>query len=165
MSFYIQISDEEMSEEIVYGSEGYDAALADGSLTDETRAFADFGVGAPWPTSLTPPRQSAATRCRQGGREGITCNALPSAAANAVCASGVLESMRIAVSAMVPPIHAAACACRADKQTTDPLPSMRELLPRCCRAVAERWRLRACVVGCLRCSGLGGAPRRVDAVG
>ena len=38
MSFYIQISEEEMSEEIVVGDEAYEAALADGSLTDETRA-------------------------------------------------------------------------------------------------------------------------------
>ena len=38
MSFYIQISEEEMSEEIVFGEDSYDAAIADGSLTDETRA-------------------------------------------------------------------------------------------------------------------------------
>ena len=37
MSFYIQISEEEMSEEIVFGDERYEAAVADGSLTDETR--------------------------------------------------------------------------------------------------------------------------------
>ena len=37
MSFYIQISEEEMSEEIVFGDDSYEAAIADGSLTDETR--------------------------------------------------------------------------------------------------------------------------------
>ena len=38
MSFYIQISEEEMSDEMVVGNEEYEAALADGTLTDETRA-------------------------------------------------------------------------------------------------------------------------------
>ena len=37
MSFYLQISEEEMSEEIVFGEASYDEVVANGSLTDETR--------------------------------------------------------------------------------------------------------------------------------
>ncbi len=60
MSFYIQLSEEEMSEEIVFGDESYEAAVADGSLTDETRKSERArereterereGSSAPWPT-------------------------------------------------------------------------------------------------------------------
>eukprot|EP01046_Picozoa_sp_COSAG06_P120122 COSAG06_NODE_67458_length_252_cov_0.490196_1_plen_54_part_01 len=38
MSFYIQISEEEMSEEITFGDDAYGATIADGPLTDEARA-------------------------------------------------------------------------------------------------------------------------------
>ena len=65
MSFYIQISEEEMSDEITFGDDEYDAAIADGSLTDETRT---------WSTSAEhnwrwPKTSTAHATCAARGRD------------------------------------------------------------------------------------------------
>ena len=62
MSFYIQISEEEMSEEITFGDDAYDAAIADGSLTDETRTHLQNNWR--WPKTST-----AHATCAARGRD------------------------------------------------------------------------------------------------
>ena len=127
--FYVQISEEEMSEEIVFGEDSYDAAIADGSLTDETRASALLCAPHAPSSVFEAVRGGLSTATRQVpcghtvGSTAVPDDTAPPAAACAPFPHALPAELRAADSSLSKPKDGGAAAAHASSERAAPPPA------------------------------------------